>query len=59
MFFFKKKCFYYYNFFIKKLFYFTVENFENMLNQGIAVGKDIEENEKVLDTLDVKEDFLL
>ena len=31
--------------------------FENMLNRGRVAGKDIEENEKVLDTLVVKEDL--
>ena len=28
-----------------------------MLNQGRVLGKDLEENEKVCDTLDVKEDL--
>ena len=32
-----------------------VEHFENVLNQDTVAGKDIEENEKVCDTLDVKE----
>ena len=32
------------------------EHFENVLNQDTIAGKDIEENEKVCDTLDVKED---
>ena len=30
-----------------------------MLNRDIVAGKDIEENEKVCDTLDVKEDLFL
>ena len=34
-----------------------VEHFENVLNQDTFAGKDIEENEKVCDTLDVKEDL--
>jgi len=33
------------------------DNFENMPNQDWFTGKDIEENEKVSDTLDVKEDL--
>ena len=33
-----------------------VENFEN-LNRDTVAGKDIDENEKVCDTLDVKEDL--
>ena len=33
------------------------EHFENVLNQNRATGKDIEENEKVCDILDVKEDL--
>ena len=33
------------------------EYFEHMLNQDTVAGKDIEENEKVCDTLDVKEDL--
>jgi len=33
-----------------------VEHFENVLNRDTVVGKDIDENEKVSDTLDVKED---
>ena len=32
-----------------------VEHFENMLNRDIVAGKDIDENENVCDTLDVKE----
>ena len=35
-----------------------VEHFENMLNQDTVAGIDIDENEKVCDTLDVKEDLL-
>ena len=31
--------------------------FENMLNRDTVAGKDIDENEKVCDTLDVKEDL--
>ena len=31
------------------------EHFENVLNRDRVAGKDIEENEKVCDTLDVKE----
>ena len=34
-----------------------VEHFENVLNQDTVAGKDIDENEKVCDTLDVKEDL--
>ena len=34
-----------------------VEHFENVLNWDRVTGKDIDENEKVCDTLDVKEDF--
>ena len=34
-----------------------VEHFENVLNQETVAGKDIDENEKVCDTLDVKEDL--
>ena len=30
-----------------------------MLNRNTVAGKDIEENEKVYDTLDVKEDLFL
>ena len=33
------------------------EHFENLLNRDRVAGKDIEENEKVCDTLDVKEDL--
>ena len=33
------------------------EHFENVLNQDTVVGKDIEENEKECNTLDVKEDL--
>ena len=33
------------------------EHFENLLKRGTVAGKDIEENEKVCDTLDVKEVF--
>ena len=32
-----------------------VEHFENVLNRDTVAGKDIDENEKVCDTLDVKE----
>ena len=32
-------------------------NFENILNRDRVAGKDIEENEKVCDILDVKEDL--
>ena len=31
--------------------------FENLLNRYTVAGKDIEENEKVYDTLDVKQDL--
>ena len=34
-----------------------VEHFENVLNRDRVAGKDIDENEKVCDTLDVKEDL--
>ena len=34
-----------------------VEHFENMLNRDTVAGKDIDENEKVCDTLDVEEDL--
>ena len=34
-----------------------VEHFENVLNRDTVAGKDIDENEKVCDTLDVKEDL--
>ena len=34
-----------------------VEHFENVLNQDTVAGKDIDENGKVCDTLDVKEDL--
>ena len=33
-----------------------VEHFENVLNRDTVAGKDIVENKKVCDTLDVKED---
>ena len=33
------------------------EHFENVLNRDRVAGKDIEENEKLCDTLDVKEDL--
>jgi len=33
------------------------EHFENVLNPDTVAGKDIDENEKVCDTLDVKEDL--
>ena len=33
------------------------EHFENSLNRDRVEGRDIEENEKVCDTLDVKEDL--
>ena len=33
------------------------ENYKNVLNQDTVAGKDIEENEKVSDILDVKEDL--
>ena len=33
------------------------EHFENVLNRDRVTGKDIDENEKVCDTLDVKEDL--
>ena len=33
------------------------ERFENVLNRDTVAGKDIDENEKVCDTLDVKEDL--
>ena len=32
------------------------EHFENLLNRDRVAGKDIEENEKVYDTLDLKEE---
>ena len=35
-----------------------VENFENHWNRDTVAGKDIDENGKVCDTLDVKEDLL-
>ena len=35
------------------------KDFENVLNRDTVAGKDIEENEKVCDTLDVKEDSFL
>ena len=34
-----------------------VEHFENVLNRDTVAGKDIDENEKVCNTLDVKEDL--
>ena len=34
-----------------------VEHFENALNRDTVAGKDIDENEKVCDTLDAKEDL--
>ena len=34
-----------------------VENFENMLSRDRTAGKDIDENEKVCDTFDVKENL--
>ena len=34
-----------------------MEHFENVLNRDIVAGKIIEKNEKVCDTLDVKEDL--
>ena len=34
-----------------------MEHFENVLNRDIVAVKDIDENEKVCDTLDVKEDL--
>ena len=34
-----------------------VENLENMQNRDTVAGKDMDENEKVCDTLDVKEDM--
>ena len=36
-----------------------VEHFLNVLNRDTVAGKDIEENEKVCDTLDVKEDLIV
>jgi len=33
------------------------EHFENVLNRDTVAGKDIEENKKVCDTLDVKQDL--
>ena len=33
------------------------EHFENMLNQDRVAGKDIEENEKVYNSLDVRQDL--
>ena len=33
------------------------EHFENMINRDWGKGKDIEENEKACDTMDVKEDL--
>ena len=35
-----------------------VEHFENMLNQDTVAGKDINENKKVCDALDVKEELV-
>jgi len=34
-----------------------MEHFENGLKRNIVAAKDIEENEKVCDTLDVKEEM--
>ena len=34
-----------------------MKNFENVLNRDTVAGKDIEENEKVWDALDVNEDL--
>ena len=34
-----------------------MEHFENVLNRDAVAGKDIDENEKVCDTLHVKEDL--
>ena len=34
-----------------------MEHFENVLNRDTLAGKDIDENEKVCDTLDVKENL--
>ena len=34
-----------------------MEHFENVLNRDAIAGKDINENEKVCDTLDVKENL--
>ena len=36
-----------------------VEHFENVLNRDTFAGNDINENEKVCDTLDVKEDLFV
>ena len=36
-----------------------VEHFENVLNRDTDAGKDIDENVKVCDALDVKEDLLV
>ena len=33
------------------------KHFENVLNRDRVAGKDVEENEKVYDTLDVKKDL--
>ena len=33
-------------------------HFENMLSRDTVAGKNIEENEQVIDTLDVKEDLI-
>ena len=35
------------------------EHFENVLNRDTVAGKIAEENEKVWDTLDVKQDFFV
>ena len=34
-----------------------MEHFENVLNRDTVAGKDIDENEKVCDTLDLKKDL--
>ena len=34
-----------------------MEHFENVLNWDTVAGKDIDENENVCDTLDVKEEL--
>ena len=34
-----------------------MKHFENVLNRDTVAGKDIDENEKLCDTLDVKEDL--
>ena len=40
---------------IRKKLETWAEHFENLLNRDRVAGKDIEENEKVCDTFDVKE----